>query len=57
MLSAICDEANAIQMNDADNIPWNKHGLITATWEILNLIMDCDLKILLALKKAIRKLS
>lgn len=57
MLSAICDSVNALNINDNSDWPWDKHGLITATWQILDLIKDCDLKILLAIKKAIRELS
>ncbi len=57
MLSAISDAVNALNINDNGEWPWDKHGLITATSQILDSIMDCDLKILLAIKKAIRKLS
>jgi len=57
MLSAISDTVNALNINDDGEWPWDKHGLITATWEIINLVMDCDLKILSAVKKAIHKLS
>lgn len=57
MLSAISDSVNDLNINDAGEWPWNKHGLITATWQILDSIMDCDFKILLAIKKAIRQLE
>ena len=57
MLSAISDTVNALNIKDSDEWPWDKHGLITATWQILNSIMDCDLKILMAIKKAIHKLT
>ena len=57
MLSAISDSAIALDIDDGGEWPWDKHGLITAAWQILDSIMDCDLKILLAIKKAIRKLS
>lgn len=57
MLSAISDSAITLDINDDAEWPWDKHGLITATRQILDSIMDCDLKILLAVKKAIRKLS
>ena len=57
MLCAICDAVSALDMDDNSNWPWEKHGLITATGQILDSIMDCDLKILMAIKKAIHKLS
>ena len=46
MIGAICDSAIALNRND---------GLISAVWEILDSIRNCDLQILLAIKKAIRK--
>ena len=46
MIGAICDSAIALNRND---------GLITSAWQILDSIRDCDLQILLAIKKAIRK--
>lgn len=57
MLNAICDCANALDVDEGGQWPWDKHGLITASWQILNSIMDCDLQILMAIKKAIRKCS
>ena len=46
MISAICECAITLNRND---------GLIPTTWQILDSIRDCDLQILLAIKKAIRK--
>jgi hypothetical protein len=57
MLSAISDSVNDLNINDDGEFPDDKCGLITATWQILDSIMDCDLKMLLAVKKAIKKLS
>jgi hypothetical protein len=57
MLSAISDCVNNLNINDDGEFPYDKCGLITATWQILDSIMDCDLKMLLAVKKAIKKLS
>lgn len=48
MIEAICDSAIALNRND---------GLITSAWQILDSIRDCDLQILLAVKKAIHKFS
>jgi hypothetical protein len=53
MLTAICDCAIDLEVLDNAEWPWDKHGLITAAREIILLIMDCDLRILEAVKKAI----
>lgn len=47
MIGAICDSSISLNRND---------GLITSAWQILDSIKDCDFQILLAIKKAIRKL-
>ena len=46
MISAVCESAINLNRND---------GLISTAWQILDSIRDCDLQILLAIKKAIRK--
>ena len=55
MISAICTGAIAINVNDDDKWPWDNHGLITAVYQILELIMECDKQILTAVKAAIRE--
>lgn len=56
-LGALRDSVNVFQMNDTDKWPWDKHGLITSAAQILDSINECDMKILIEIKKAIRKLS
>ena len=55
--NALRNSVNMFQMNDTDKWPWDIHGLITSASLVLDSIIECDLKILIAIKKAIRKLS
>ena len=55
--NALWDSVNAFQMDDNEKWPWDKNGLITTASLVLNAIIECDMKILIAVKKAIRKLS
>jgi hypothetical protein len=54
MLCAICDSIDALNIDDAGEWPWDYHGLITAAGFILESIMDCDLKILTAVRETIK---
>jgi len=56
-VGAIRNSINALTLNDDDEWPWAYHGLITATKLVLESIMECDHRILVAAKRAIRKLS
>ena len=57
MLSAISDSIKELSIDDDGEWPWDKHGLITATHQILELIVECDKQILGTIKKVIQKLS
>ena len=57
MLSAISDSALALNATTGDDSPFEKLSLAESSQQILDSVMDCDLKILLAIKKAIRKMS
>jgi len=54
MLTAISSSIIDLQLNDSDNFPWDKLGLVNAAEQILESVIECDLRILLAIKKAIR---
>jgi len=56
MLTAISASILDLQLNDADTFPWDKLGLVNAAEQIFESVIDCDLKILLAVKKAICKI-
>jgi len=53
MLNAISTGIIELRLNDTDDFPWDKLGLINAAEQIFESIIDCDWKILLAIKKAI----
>jgi len=53
MLTAISTSIIELPLNGADKIPWDKLGLVNAAEQIFDSIIDCDLKILTAIKKAI----
>ena len=53
MLTAISTAIIDLPLNDADDFPWDKHGLVTAAYQILQLVIDCDAKILQAIKETI----
>lgn len=53
--NALRESAFAFQLNDEQEWPWNLNGLITSTAMVIDAVMECEMKILLAIKKAIRK--
>ncbi|MCL2604160.1 MAG: hypothetical protein FWD90_06750 [Defluviitaleaceae bacterium] len=55
MLMAISTCIINLSQNDADNFPWDKLGLVNAAEQIFELLIDCDMQVLLAIKKAIRQ--
>jgi len=54
MLTAISTSIINLKLDDTDKIPWDKHGLVTAAGQILELVINCDLLILQAIKNAVR---
>jgi len=57
MENALRNSVNALVMNDGDKWAWEVHGLITSAALVLDSIIECDYKILTAIKKAIRMLQ
>jgi len=57
MLTALSTSIIDLELDDTDKFPWNKHGLVNAAAQIFDSVIECDLKILLAVKKAICQLS
>ena len=53
---ALRGSVHALDLDGSDKWPWDKHGLITTAALVLDAIIKCDMKILVAIKKAIRKL-
>ena len=56
-ITALQSIISTMQLNDTDELPWDKHGIINSAAQALDTIIECDLKILIAIKKAIRKLA
>jgi len=54
MLIAISTTIIDLELADSDNFPWDKQGLVHAAAQIYDSVIDCDLKILLAIKQAIQ---
>lgn len=53
MLTAISTSIIELVLNDTDKFPWDKLGLVNAAEQIFESVIDCDMKILVAIKKAI----
>jgi len=53
MLTAISTAIIDLPLNDTDDFPWDNYGLVNAVGQILELVIDCDTKILQAVKNAI----
>ncbi len=53
--NALRSSALSFQLTDQQEWPWDLHGLITSAAMVIDAVMECEKKILLAIKKAIRK--